>query len=132
MFNPSTTTLFFLGNARITLPFLPLSFPAMMTTLSPFFIFIRLRLNDFLRQGNYLLITFLCQFPRYRAENAAGLRIQFAFFEYNHRVVVKAYIRTVFAPVRLARAHDHRLMHILFLDQFSGAGYFYRNYNLFS
>src|SRR5215471_9795501 len=47
MFRPSTTTLLTCGNARETVPCLPLSLPVMIKTVSPFLIFILARWRGF-------------------------------------------------------------------------------------
>src|SRR5216683_1377555 len=59
MFRPSTTTLLTCGNARETVPCLPLSLPVMIKTVSPFLIFILARWRGFFFSFCCVAIYFL-------------------------------------------------------------------------
>src|SRR3989344_3560124 len=91
MFDPSTITLFSLTKTRTILPFLPLSLPVIIITLSPFFIFIVFlfmnfitfyftNLYNFRRQGNYFLKTFFRQLSWNWSEDASGFGVFLVFF----------------------------------------------------
>src|SRR3989338_8019448 len=104
-FRPETMIRYFFGNTRETAPVLPLSFPAIIITLSFFLIFINL--NDLrCSRGNRLKSSF-----RYLAWNwpeyATGDGLLLSLFQNNHGILIKSDIRAVFTAICLSLSHNH-------------------------
>src|SRR5689334_19203435 len=105
---------------RATSPRLPLSRPAMTTTLSPFlilrmvFLFV-CRSEDFRCQRDDLHEPLGAQLARDRSEDPRADRLELVVEQ--HRCVgVEADERTVVAAHALARANDHRVVDLALLD----------------
>src|SRR6185437_9005336 len=124
MLTPWTRTRLSFGRTRRTSPVLPLSLPAMTTTLSPFLIFSLLMSNDpgsqrgsqnFGRERNDLHELAGAQLARHRSEDARANRLALLVDEHR-RVAVEADGAAVRAADFLCRADDHRLVHVALLD----------------
>src|SRR4030042_503348 len=96
VFRPSTITLSSLGKAFRTLPFFPLSLPAMTRTVSFFLIFIL----QYLWSQRYNLHKILFpEFPGYRTKNTSALGI--IFLIQNHcSIVIKSDKGTILTMIR--------------------------------
>src|SRR3989344_1212897 len=132
---PSTSTMFFLGNVRITLPDLPLSTPEITVTVSPFLIwrvFIQFQLHDLRRARDYGLVAQLLEIARDGAEDAAGLRLFFvlaAGLQNHHRIFIKANIRAVLAAEGFALAHHYRRQDVFLFDRLARLGGLHRQHH---
>src|SRR6185437_8426304 len=124
MLTPWTRTRLSFGRTRRTSPALPLSLPAMTTTLSPFLIFSLLMSNDpgsqrgsqnFGRERDDLHELAGAQLARHRSEDARADRLAL-LVDQHRRVAVEADGAAVGPANLLRRAHDHRLMHVALLD----------------
>src|SRR5438045_4019820 len=120
MLTPWTSTRMSFGTTRRTSPVLPLSLPAMTTTLSPFLIFsLAISINPgsqhFGRERDDLHELAGAKLARHRSEDARADRLALLVDE-DLRVAVEADGAAVGAANFLRRAHDHCLMHIALLD----------------
>src|SRR6266852_3586920 len=120
MLTPWTRTRLSFGRTRRTSPVLPLSLPAMTTTLSPFLIFsltisIDPGSQHFGRERDDLHELAGAQLARHRSEDARADRLALLVDEHR-RVAVEADGAAVGAANLLRRAHDHRLMDVALLD----------------
>src|SRR5260370_42421482 len=120
MFTPWPRTRMSFGRTRSTSPVLPLSLPAMTTTLSPFLIFsltisIDPGSQHFGRERDDLHELAGAQLARHRSEDARADRLRPLVCE-DRRVSVEADGAAGWAADFLRRAHDHRLMHVPLLD----------------
>src|SRR5665213_696952 len=104
---PLTTTCV-ASTTRATSPRLPLSRPAMTTTLSPFLILPMsvLSLQHFGRERHDLHEPLVAQLARHGSEDARADRLELGV-EQHRRVGVEADARAVAAAHAMARAHDH-------------------------
>src|SRR5260221_8661307 len=120
MLTPWTRTRLSLGRSRRTSPVLPLSLPAMTTTLSPFLLFALLMSLDpgsqhFRGERDDLHELAGAQLARHRSEDARADRLALLVDEHR-RVAVEADGAAVRPANLLRRAHDHRLMDVALLD----------------
>src|SRR3954451_12780289 len=99
----------------MTLPVLPLSLPAMTTTLSSARSFAGI--SEHLRgERDDLHEPAVAQLARHRAEDARAARVVLGVDD--HRgVLVEGDVRAVVAPELLLRAHDDRLDDVALLDR---------------
>src|SRR4051794_1158914 len=99
----------------MTLPVLPLSLPAMTTTLSSARSFAGIS-EHLRRQRHDLHEPAVAQLARHRAEDARAARVVLGVDD--HRgVLVEGDVRAVVAPELLLRAHDDRLDDVALLDR---------------
>src|SRR5215469_12292697 len=118
---PCTTTRLSSRSTRRTSPFLPLSRPAMTTTLSPFLIFsfvamltASLSLEHFWRQGDDLHELLGPELARHRTEDARADRLAL-LVDQHRRVAVETDAGPVGPADLLGRAHHDRLDHVALL-----------------
>src|SRR3990167_7916366 len=126
MFIPSTIIFSSAGITLATLPVLPLSLPAIIFTISPFFIFIKF-LHHFRRQRNYLVISPFLDFSRNRPEDSSAQRFVFGFVQKHDGVLVKSDIRPVFSSESVFLPDDESVMDFFLLDRFSRFSRLYGN-----
>src|SRR3989338_3830203 len=89
IFFPSSIFFSSAGIPLATLPVFPLSLPAIIFTISPFFIFIKL-LHHFRRQGNYLVISPFLDLSRNRPEDSSAQRFVLGFVQKRDGILVKS------------------------------------------
>src|SRR6478752_6928455 len=131
-FTPLTTTCVS-STTRATSPRLPLSRPAMTTTLSPFLILRMCSLFEleaasehFRRQRDDLHEPLGAQFARDRSEDAGADRLELVV-EQHGCVGVEANQRAVVATNTLARAHDDCVVNLALLDAAARRGLLHRH-----
>src|SRR4030043_305525 len=121
---PSTITSSFSGKAFRTLPFLPLSLPAITRTVSFFLIFISQNLRS---QRYYLHKIFISKLSSYRAKNASASRIVLIVQD-NGSIIIKSNIRAIWSMMLFSYAHNHCLHHIALFHHTARYGPLYCTY----
>src|SRR3954466_6532445 len=111
MFRPSTYTRSRLGSTRMTLPVLPLSLPAMTTTVSS--VLILMASEHLRRERDDLHEAAVAQLARHRPEDARPARVVLGVDDHR-RVLVERDVGAVVAAELLLRA-DHDGLHDLAL-----------------
>src|SRR3954453_880431 len=99
----------------MTLPVLPLSLPAMTTTLSSARSFAGIS-EHLRRERDDLHEPAVAQLARHRAEDARAARVVLCVDDHG-RVLVERDVGAVVTPEFLLRAHDDRLDHVALLDR---------------
>src|SRR3954466_10990863 len=114
MFRPSTYTRSRLGSTRMTLPVLPLSLPAMTTTVSS--VLILMASEHLRRERDDLPEAAVAQLARHRPEDARPARVVLGVDDHR-RILVEGDVGAVVAPELLLRPHDDRLDDVALLDR---------------
>src|SRR6266571_3403392 len=122
---PSTTQRFLAVRMRSTLPVLPLSRPAITTTLSPLRIcramISSVNSNHFTCQRNDLHEILVAQLAGDSAEDARAARVV-VLVDHHGRVLVKAHIAAIDSADHLLGAHNHAADDLAFFHITGGNG----------